>query len=196
MGAFNLGDGIYGAATGGDFIFYPGWTAMHADWEPFSISYAELMPDGRFALIEQYMAVSTSIILGYALIALFGFAGHAREIYANFFWTILNFFGKKRPERHRSMMDMESLQFKTKTNMMEYDLHRCHLLQDPVSNRRALRSSCGSVVAAQNTMLEVQVKDEGDESVVTLSAVVSELVRTLYPIRPRNIELTLITQRK
>ena len=120
MGAFNLGDGIYGAATGGDFIFYPGWKAMHADWAPFSISYAELMPDGRFALIEQYMAVSTSIILGYALIALFGFARHAREIYANFFWTILGFSGKKRPERHRSMMDMESLQFKTKTNMMEY----------------------------------------------------------------------------
>ena len=40
-----------------------------------------------------------------------------------------------------------------------------YLIADP------LRSSRGSVVAAQNTMLEVPVKDEGDESVVTLNAV-------------------------
>ncbi|VDB84967.1 unnamed protein product [Peniophora sp. CBMAI 1063] len=113
MGAFNLGDGIYGAVSGGDFIFYPGWAAMHADWAPFSYSYAELKLDGRLGLIEQYMAISTSVILGYAIIALFGFAKPARAVYGQLFWAIISLVGIKPPERQDPMADGQSLHFKT-----------------------------------------------------------------------------------
>jgi hypothetical protein len=61
--------------------FYQGWNTVHANWEPISISYSELVQDGAWTLAHQYFERWTSPLLGFAIFGLFGYSAEAQVTY-------------------------------------------------------------------------------------------------------------------
>ena len=77
----------------GHLIFYQGWTAVHADWEPLSFSYEDLIEDGTPTVAQFYFSHWTSPVLAFAIFGLFGVNKEARASYWRALRTVLGWFG-------------------------------------------------------------------------------------------------------
>ena len=80
-------------AQGRHLISYRGWTAVHTDWEPVSISYEEFLETGTSGLAQQYFVQWTSPILAFVIFGLFGVNKDARASYRRAIRTVLGWFG-------------------------------------------------------------------------------------------------------
>ncbi|KZV69825.1 hypothetical protein PENSPDRAFT_652092 [Peniophora sp. CONT] len=85
-----------------EFPFYPGWTFLHTDWEPFGVSYTELQADGTASLAEKYFGQWTSPILAFVIFGLFGVTPEARASYWRIISTIGGWVGWKPTPRSRN----------------------------------------------------------------------------------------------
>ena len=75
--------------------FYKGWTAVHRDWEPVSVSYEEFLEGGTSHVARQYFIHWTSPILAFVIFALFGVTKEARASYWIAIRTVLGWLGWK-----------------------------------------------------------------------------------------------------
>ncbi|KZV62000.1 STE3-domain-containing protein [Peniophora sp. CONT] len=91
--------------TGVRIPFYDGWDAIHSDWTPSGITYAEVSAIGRTALAETYFARWTSPFLAFVIFALFGVTGAARETYWKLICTVGGWLGWKRSARQDGPLD-------------------------------------------------------------------------------------------
>ena len=81
--------------------FYGGWTAVHTDWEPLSVSYEEFLEYGTSAVAQTYFSLWTSPILSFVIFGLFGVTKEARASYwRGFCWITLKLFGWQPAEKH------------------------------------------------------------------------------------------------
>ncbi|KZV71047.1 STE3-domain-containing protein [Peniophora sp. CONT] len=76
-------------------IFYPGWARVHSNWEPQSISYAEVQAFGVSALVGEYFTLWASPVLSFTIFALFGMTAEARASYWRIICTAGGWFGWK-----------------------------------------------------------------------------------------------------
>ncbi|KZV60800.1 fungal pheromone STE3G-protein-coupled receptor, partial [Peniophora sp. CONT] len=77
----------------GHIPLYPGWTFLHADWEPPSLSYNELQASGTAQLARSYFTEWTSPILAFTIFALFGLTSEARASYMRLMYSVCGRFG-------------------------------------------------------------------------------------------------------
>jgi hypothetical protein len=86
----------------GEFPFYWGWGVIHSDWGPFGVSYnEEIRQSGFWDVFGFYVSIWSSIVLGFAIVALFGFTPEARATYWRAICALLKVFGWKLPVRFR-----------------------------------------------------------------------------------------------
>ena len=78
----------------GRLPFYRGWTAVHADWEPVSVSYEELMEEGTSTVAQVYFSYWSSPILAFVIFGLFGVTKEARASYWRAIRPILGWFSR------------------------------------------------------------------------------------------------------
>ena len=76
---------------GNGLPFYPGWALLHDNWEPQSVSYAEVQAAGTSTLVELYLIHWTSPVLAFAI---FGFFGLTTETRASYRRAIRAVFGR------------------------------------------------------------------------------------------------------
>ncbi|VDB85251.1 unnamed protein product [Peniophora sp. CBMAI 1063] len=69
----------------GSVPFYFGWTYDHTDWEPESVTYAELEALGTSTIVQSYFTRWTAPVLAFVIFGLFGTTTEARATY----WRIL-----------------------------------------------------------------------------------------------------------
>lgn len=62
--------------------FYWGWSYLHTDWEPLSVSYAEFKSSGTANFALYYFNNWTSPILAFITFGLFGLTSEARASYS------------------------------------------------------------------------------------------------------------------
>ncbi|VDB95847.1 unnamed protein product [Peniophora sp. CBMAI 1063] len=113
IGIVNIALNISSTVVSIDTVpLYPGWTALHSDWEPVSYTYAELETFGRSELARNYFSYWTSPVLAFAIFCLFGVTSEARASY----WRIIRAVGDRvgwrrttRPakEGHTSLGEIE-----------------------------------------------------------------------------------------
>ncbi|KZV65152.1 hypothetical protein PENSPDRAFT_756748 [Peniophora sp. CONT] len=75
------------------FPLYPGWTLLHTDWEPLSISYPELKALSTTSLAQNYFTTWSSPMLAFTIFGLFGLTSAARASYLRIIFTICGWFG-------------------------------------------------------------------------------------------------------
>ncbi|VDB95840.1 unnamed protein product [Peniophora sp. CBMAI 1063] len=84
------------------FPVYPGWTVLHTDWEPSSVSYTEQQSYGTAYLASTYFSQWSSLILAFVIFGLFGLTSEARASYWRIICTIGGWFGWKSIPRARN----------------------------------------------------------------------------------------------
>ncbi|VDB99811.1 unnamed protein product [Peniophora sp. CBMAI 1063] len=62
------------------FIFYPGWSVVHADWTPLVITREEWRASG-WGTFTLYFTLWANVVLAYAIIGLFAFTPEALDVY-------------------------------------------------------------------------------------------------------------------
>ena len=77
----------------GRLPFYGSWTAVHADWEPVSVSHEQHIELGTSAVAQNYFAQWTSPVLAFVIFGLFGVTQEARASYWRAIRTVLGWFG-------------------------------------------------------------------------------------------------------
>ena len=77
----------------GHLPFYRGWTAVHTNWEPVSISHEEFLEAGKYYVAGTYFAYWTSPILAFVIFGLFGVTKEARASYWRVIRTIFGWLG-------------------------------------------------------------------------------------------------------
>ena len=75
--------------------FYWGWTVLHTEWAPTSVSYSEMFAGGTGPLARFYFSQWTSPVLAFAIFGLFGLTSEARASYWRAACTIAGWFGWK-----------------------------------------------------------------------------------------------------
>lgn len=85
----------------GSFPVYPGWSVLHEDWDPVTVSYAQLQSFGTFTMAASYFTIWTSPALTFVIFAFFGLNSEARASYRRLIVTIGNWVGWK-PTRVRN----------------------------------------------------------------------------------------------
>ena len=65
-------------ADTGHLPFYRGWTAVHTNWDPVSLSYEEVLGEGISSVAHFYFVQWRSPILAFAIFGLFGVTKVAR----------------------------------------------------------------------------------------------------------------------
>ncbi|KZV69827.1 fungal pheromone STE3G-protein-coupled receptor, partial [Peniophora sp. CONT] len=81
IGIVNITLKIVQALSVNEFPFYPGWTFLHTDWEPFGVSYTELQAEDTANFAGTYFAQWTSPVLAFIIFGLFGVTPEARASY-------------------------------------------------------------------------------------------------------------------
>lgn len=81
------------ALESGSFPFYNGWEKVHSDWQPVTYSYAELRAAGNAYLAEFYGLFWSSLVLSYAIFALFGTTPEALALYWRIILRVGRWFG-------------------------------------------------------------------------------------------------------
>ncbi|KZV65777.1 fungal pheromone STE3G-protein-coupled receptor [Peniophora sp. CONT] len=71
--------------------FYWGWTFLHSDWEPLSVSYAEFKASGSANFALYFFNKWTSPVLAFTIFGLFGVTSEARASY----WRIMYTMGER-----------------------------------------------------------------------------------------------------
>ncbi|VDB95518.1 unnamed protein product [Peniophora sp. CBMAI 1063] len=87
--------------TSGPIPFYYGWNYDHTDWQPESVTYAEIVSDGLFEVAQFYFTHWTSPILAFVIFGLFGVTKEARVSYWRVIYTIGGWLGWKPTLRTR-----------------------------------------------------------------------------------------------
>ncbi|KZV68007.1 hypothetical protein PENSPDRAFT_754436 [Peniophora sp. CONT] len=81
--------------------FYPGWSYVHTDWEPVSISYAQIRESGTANVAWLYLLPWVSPILAIAIFGLFGCTLEARATYWRILCKVTGWFGWTPTPRRR-----------------------------------------------------------------------------------------------
>ncbi|KZV66427.1 STE3-domain-containing protein [Peniophora sp. CONT] len=145
--------------------FYPGWTVVHTDWSPPSVSYADLKAGGTAGLAQSYFTQWTSPVLAFAIFGLFGLTTEARTSYWHILRTIFGFFGWKLPmtlrERHTSSA-LDTIEFGARPQETAVDaemrIPRNSVDPDDITN---VEKSGGSATRdSELTDLDVIAQDE------------------------------------
>ncbi|KZV69107.1 STE3-domain-containing protein [Peniophora sp. CONT] len=102
IGIVNLTLDIVASLSAKTFPFYPGWTLLHANWDPQIISYADLQAGGPAELSLTYFAQWTSPVLAFAIFGLFGVTPEAGTSYWRIICTVGGWFGWKPIPRARN----------------------------------------------------------------------------------------------
>lgn len=76
----------------GTFVWYTGWDILHRNWSPRSMSLEHFSKD-TFQLVTVNYGAWTSIVLGFAIFALFGLTKAARSSYWRLTCAIMQPFG-------------------------------------------------------------------------------------------------------
>ncbi|VDB86864.1 unnamed protein product [Peniophora sp. CBMAI 1063] len=85
----------------GALPFFPGWTSVHTDWAPRSISYAKVQASGPLVVARTYFIPWTAPVLAFAIFGLFGLTREARASYRRALYTAAGWLGWKVTPRHR-----------------------------------------------------------------------------------------------
>ncbi|KZV64637.1 fungal pheromone STE3G-protein-coupled receptor [Peniophora sp. CONT] len=94
IGIVNVSLSIVGEQTGGYPFVYPGWTFIHTDWEPESITYDEFRVSKGFGtLVQTYFSQWSSPVLAFTIFGLFGLTSEARTLYWRITCNIGGWFG-------------------------------------------------------------------------------------------------------
>ncbi|KZV63980.1 fungal pheromone STE3G-protein-coupled receptor [Peniophora sp. CONT] len=86
----------------GPIPFYSGWTYNHADWDPETLSYAEIVAQGPSVVAQVYFNLWLSPILSFVIFGLFGVTAEARASYWEVICTVGEWFGWKPIPRTQS----------------------------------------------------------------------------------------------
>jgi len=80
------------------FPFYQGWTFTHTGWGPFGLPFKiAVLSTGFWDIFGFYISLWSSVILGFAVFALFGLTGETRATYLAGLRVILGRVGAKTP---------------------------------------------------------------------------------------------------
>jgi hypothetical protein len=91
-----VSDALASIELSGTFPVYPGWFAIHTNWGPISTSLPELLESGGFwDNFAFYLSNWSSVILGFAIFALFGLTSETRATYWRAMQAALRIFGRK-----------------------------------------------------------------------------------------------------
>ena len=82
--------------------FYPGWSVVHADWTPVSVSASEWRSQGRFAMFGNVWNVWINVWLALAIFGLFGLTEDARNVYVRTFSIATRWPGRVFPRGSQS----------------------------------------------------------------------------------------------
>ncbi|KZV59958.1 hypothetical protein PENSPDRAFT_694699 [Peniophora sp. CONT] len=93
---------IVQARSSNTFLFYPGWTLLHTDWDPIGISYVEQRAAGIGGLAQFYFSQWSSTILAFVIFGLFGVTPEARVTYWRIICAVGGWFGWKPTPRARN----------------------------------------------------------------------------------------------
>ncbi|VDB95776.1 unnamed protein product [Peniophora sp. CBMAI 1063] len=96
----------------GPLLFYSGWTFDHADWQPASFSYADIVSEGPLLVGQFYFTHWTSPVLAFVIFGLFGVASEARASYWRVICTVGGWLGwQPTPRAHRSRSPLGDIEF-------------------------------------------------------------------------------------
>ncbi|VDB87477.1 unnamed protein product [Peniophora sp. CBMAI 1063] len=84
---------LYFAHVERSFPFYPGWSVVHSDWSPQSISYSELESGGQVSVRQLYVSRWTPPVLSLVIFALLGATEDARALYLHVLRTAGRYVG-------------------------------------------------------------------------------------------------------
>jgi len=90
--------------SNGRVPFYEGWKWLHTGWDPIGTSLQDNIGVGRWPGVEFYLTHWGPTILGFLIIALFGFTTEARETYKKYLWAALGRFGFRRQVKNHSQL--------------------------------------------------------------------------------------------
>ena len=91
---------------------YFGWKFDHTNWEPFEVTYADLVAEGQASVAQFYVVHWTSPILAFAIFGLFGVTAEARATYWRIICTVCGWFGFEPKMRgNRSRTPLGDIQF-------------------------------------------------------------------------------------
>lgn len=96
----------------GSFPFYPGWTSVHTDWAPRSISYAKVQDSGPLVVARTYFIPWTAPALAFVIFGLFGLTTEARTSYRHAFCKMIGWFGREpAPRQRRTRSTLGAIEF-------------------------------------------------------------------------------------
>lgn len=87
----------------GPIPFYSGWTYSHTDWDPETLSYAEIVAQGPSVVAQVYFNLWSSPVLSFIIFGLFGVTAEARASYWKVICTVGEWFGWKPIPRTRKV---------------------------------------------------------------------------------------------
>ncbi|VDB95169.1 unnamed protein product [Peniophora sp. CBMAI 1063] len=93
IGIVNLVLALVAALRNNLLPFYWGWTSLHTNWEPLSVSYAEITADGTTNTANFYFINWMSPILAFSIFGLFGLTSEALASYWRVICVIGNWVG-------------------------------------------------------------------------------------------------------
>ncbi|KZV66815.1 STE3-domain-containing protein [Peniophora sp. CONT] len=82
--------------------FYPGWSAVHANWTSVSISAADWHSKGRFVMFNNVWNVWVNVWLALAIFGLFGLTEDARKVYVRAYGTAIRWTRQLHPGHSQS----------------------------------------------------------------------------------------------
>ncbi|VDB86831.1 unnamed protein product [Peniophora sp. CBMAI 1063] len=121
--------------------FYYGWKETHSDWQPSSISHADVISGGRFSVFVYYWSLWSGVILSFYIFGLFGLTPEARASYQRIIYSLGVRLGWKPAERVRDVgPELEVIAFGEPAGMGEITLgswtsfvdgDRCYIEHEP-----------------------------------------------------------------
>ncbi|KAI0311122.1 pheromone A receptor-domain-containing protein [Amylostereum chailletii] len=117
--------------AGPNFVFYPGFAAVHADWAPVPIPQSNTF----WFKFDMLYDAWTNVLVGLVLFVLFGTTGEARGVYKRVGWRVVEWMGCGRRGRQgkENMPDMsfESGEVETRAEVEESGVHPSFVVSIP-----------------------------------------------------------------
>ncbi|KZV59956.1 STE3-domain-containing protein [Peniophora sp. CONT] len=160
IGIVNITLNTVGALSLNQLPFYPGWTPLHANWEPVGLSYAVLQASGTARLAQFYFAQWTSPVLAFVIFGLFGVTPEARASYWRIICTVDGYFGwKPTPRARNGQASLGDIGFGARPaqNMSDFDLEMGCVVSDPQLHNTDVHTAnqvSGNASAAHTTLEE------------------------------------------
>ncbi|VDC00505.1 unnamed protein product [Peniophora sp. CBMAI 1063] len=115
----------------GSFPFYPGWSVLHEDWTPSSVSYAQLKSFGASTMAASYFTIWTSPVLSFFIFAFFGLTSEARTSYRHLLLVVGSMVGWKPARVQNAHSTLGTMEFGTGPQGVSDDVEPGSLPSDP-----------------------------------------------------------------